>query len=625
MMTEKPPDADSPAAAPHQVWLHRGLLLLALGALAAATWRKWGDPLVDFGCELYVPWRITQGRHLYRDMCWLAGPLAQYGNALAFTLFGASFTTLIWLNLTLLALLTELIRAYFARCVSPAAGLVAGLLFLGLFAFGQYGPMGTYNYVAPYRHEPIRGILLAVGALLCAASAWATPAEQPSRARRLCGLSGLLFGGLLLTKLETAAATGLALAAGFAVGLTRLGVKRAEMWSRLVWFGGGAATPPVAFTAYLTLYMPFTVALRGALGNFFAVLTANPTQQAFYRHLLGLDEWERRLAHIATGCGVVGATTLAVVAAERWSPPRGRLAAALGAGLLTGWSAYYWTPWELFAAPFPVLLMLTAAALGYAATTEPDDRLTRRQWLPLLMWNIFAAALLGRLGLAVQLHHYGFVLTMPAFLLSAVLTLFVLPRLLQQRGVGDGLITRAVAGGFLAACLAVHLQTTFYHHGKKTQPVGPPGDHMLTYAAPWSPVGGVLAETAAGLATLSPTGATFLVLPEGVTLNYWLRRENPTAFLAFDPYYLAACGGESAVVMELERRPPDFVVVTRRDMSEYGVGWFGEDPNYGRRIMTWVAQRYEVAQAFGDWEDFGVVVLKRRDVNSLVERKGDGR
>ncbi|MCS7078968.1 MAG: glycosyltransferase family 39 protein [Chloracidobacterium sp.] len=612
-MTDKSNTLGTPSARSHQVWWHRGLLLLLLGILAAATWRKWGDPLIDFGCELYVPWQITQGKHLYRDMGWLGGPLAQYGNALAFALFGVSFTTLIWLNLTLLALLTELIRAYFARCVSPAAGLVAGSLLLGLFAFGQYGLIGTYNYIAPYRHEAIRGVLLAIGALQCAASAWALSAEAPKRVRWLIGFSGLLFGGVLLTKLEIALATGLALLVGWGVGLTRLGVQRATARSLFVWFVGGTVLPPVSFILYLACCMPFGVALRGVLGNLVTVLTANPTQQAFYRYVFGLDAWERHLIQMATGCGVVGATLLVVLAAEHWLPHRQRPAAAVGASLLTGWLAHHFGPWAWFAEPFPVLLTLTAVGLGYAVVVEEDNHLTRRQWLPLLMWNLFALALLGRLGLAVQLHHYGFVLTMPAFLLLAVLTLFGLPRLLQQRHIGTGLLVRGVAAGFLVACLAVHLQLTFHFHEKKTQPVGLPGDHLLTYGERWGPVGVTLAEAVTELATTLPPQTTLLVMPEGIALNYWLRRENPTSFLAFDPYYLAAGGGESAVVAELERRPPDFIAITRRDMSEYGVGWFGEDPNYGRRIMSWVARRYEVARVFGDWDTFGVVLLKPRE------------
>ena len=57
------------------------------------SWRKWSDPIIDVGRELYVPWQITQGRVLYRDIASLFGPLSPYVNALWFTLFGVSLRT----------------------------------------------------------------------------------------------------------------------------------------------------------------------------------------------------------------------------------------------------------------------------------------------------------------------------------------------------------------------------------------------------------------------------------------------------------------------------------------------------------------------------------------------------
>jgi hypothetical protein len=607
---------DEPDLTSRRRWQQRVLLVALLAVLAGLTWRKWGDPVVDFGCELYVPWQITQGKHLYRDMVWLGGPLAQYGNALAFAVFGVSLTTLIWVNLVLLALLTELIRGYFARCVSPLAGLVAGLLFLSLFAFGQYGPLANYNYLTPYRHEPVRGVLLAVGALCAATHAWQLRAENGTPAARRMGwwlgLSGLLFGGVCLTKLEITLAAGLALLAGFVVGMARLGIRGQFLWKLSGWFLGGTLVLPVGFVAYLALHMPLTLALRGALGNLATVLTANPAQQAFYRQVLGLDTWAQHVTDITTGCGFVSLAGLVVLAGERWLPHRWHRAGALVGALSSGWLAYRFVPWERFAKPFPVLLALTAVGLIYAVRQETDcDRLGRR-WLPLLMWNLLALVLIGRLGLAARLYHYGFVLAFPAFLLLALMVLFVLPAVLRGQPSGTGRLTSGVAAGFLLVCVTAHLQFAFYHYEKKTQPVGLGGDHLLAYGPRWTRVGRVLAETIAGLDQSLPPEATLLVLPEGITLNYWLRRTCPTSFLVFDPYYLSAGGGEAAVVAELERHPPDVIALIRTDMREYGVGWFGEDPNYGRQVMVWVLQRYEVAQVFGKWEDFGVVLFRRR-------------
>src|SRR5271168_3214365 len=72
--------------------------------LAVKTWRKWPDLIIDFGAQLYMPWQISTGAVLYRDVHYLAGgPLSQYYHALLFKIFGASFLTLVMSNLAVLA------------------------------------------------------------------------------------------------------------------------------------------------------------------------------------------------------------------------------------------------------------------------------------------------------------------------------------------------------------------------------------------------------------------------------------------------------------------------------------------------------------------------------------------
>ena len=81
-------------------WWIDPVLLLAVGAaLVAMTWRKWPDLLVDFGQQLYIPWRLANGARLYSDIAFLHGPLSQHFHALWFRAFGPSFTVLIVLNL----------------------------------------------------------------------------------------------------------------------------------------------------------------------------------------------------------------------------------------------------------------------------------------------------------------------------------------------------------------------------------------------------------------------------------------------------------------------------------------------------------------------------------------------
>ena len=119
--------------------------LIVMGAHAALflgltwwSWRKWPDPLIDFGRELYVPWQITEGRVLYRDIESLFGPLSPYVNALWFRLFGVSLTTLVICNLAILAATTAGIYHIVRVSTDRTTATVAGLATLLLFGFSQY-------------------------------------------------------------------------------------------------------------------------------------------------------------------------------------------------------------------------------------------------------------------------------------------------------------------------------------------------------------------------------------------------------------------------------------------------------------------------------------------------------
>src|SRR6476619_6480437 len=98
-------------------WEWAGILFLALAVVwtLVTSWRKWPDPVVDFGRELYLPWRLSEGAVLYRDIDHLYGPLSQYFNALIFYVFGTGMMKIVGVNLLIycasLALIYHEVRA----------------------------------------------------------------------------------------------------------------------------------------------------------------------------------------------------------------------------------------------------------------------------------------------------------------------------------------------------------------------------------------------------------------------------------------------------------------------------------------------------------------------------------
>src|ERR1700761_2123612 len=113
------PTATAPTEKPdarHEAIFAALILGIVLVGLAAMTWQKWPDLLVDFVVQLYVPWQLSKGAVLYRDVAYLTGgPFAQYFDAAIFRIFGASVLTLVITNLVILVGLLALVYRIFYR------------------------------------------------------------------------------------------------------------------------------------------------------------------------------------------------------------------------------------------------------------------------------------------------------------------------------------------------------------------------------------------------------------------------------------------------------------------------------------------------------------------------------
>jgi hypothetical protein len=117
--------------------------------------------------------------------------------------------------------------------------------------------------------------------------------------------------------------------------------------------------------------------------------------------------------------------------------------------------------------------------------------------------------------------------------------------------------------------------------------VGVPGTRDMITARP------ELAERFASLArSIRSEGREGLVVfPEGEILNFLSDRRNPIRHKLYIPGYLTA-ENEPEILAELERSPPDVVVILYRPTSEYGPSNFGT--SYGSRIRDWMDRNYEM-------------------------------
>jgi hypothetical protein len=168
--------------------------------------------------------------------------------------------------------------------------------------------------------------------------------------------------------------------------------------------------------------------------------------------------------------------------------------------------------------------------------------------------------------------------------------------------------------------LALHAEASWALYREMTFPVGRGSDRFYTFAPGYTDEfdpsyahsGPVMNGTLEAVETLMPKDAGFVVLPEGVMLNFLARRRNPGRWFEFTSPLVAAVG-ESRMRADLEAARPDYVILTERPTPEHGTWYFGTD--YGLELMDWAMRHYSPVYLAGDklfsYGGFGVAIGKR--------------
>ncbi len=565
-----------------RIGLGPALSVVTLGALLVWSWGRWPDVLVDFGRELYVPWRLREGEHLYADIAYFNGPLSPWLNAILFRVFGVSLRTLVIANTVVLVcvgvMIHLLLRVFGDRLTATAGSLV----FLTMFAFGQFVYRGNYSFVAPYSHEATHGITLCAAALLLL---WSHLRRGGSWS--LLGV-GLALGAVFLTKAEFVLALGPAVAVGLLAHHGARGLARREATRLAGVFLVGTLVFPAAALGLLLADLPPGVALRGVLGSWVYLFVEDLGQLKFYRDIMGTSDLPGSLTRIGAWSLryllVLAPAAAVAFGLRRMKSGRGWAVVAmapLAAGaVLIGREI---TDWQHLPSAFPVVLLaaLCLGIVGIVGRRADPEQHARRVFA--LACLTFALALLAKMIFNVRMVHYGFVLALPATLAIVVILLEAVPERIEQRG-GHGPAFRSATLGILAALMFVQLQTTQSWLSRRTVEIGSRSDAFLAddRDRPFA----ILLDR---MEQRMQPGETLLVVPEGVMLNYLTRRPNPIPFVNFMPPELIMFG-EDRIVKALEAHPPSWVVYVNRGVREYGYRLMGQD--YGLAVMSWIQTHY---------------------------------
>ncbi len=605
-------------------WLSGGILILAFAVFVTLSWRTWPDVIVDFGQELYVPWRLSAGEVLYRDIAWVSGPLPQYANALLFKFFGVSLTTLVVANLVLLAGIVAMLAAIFRMCGTRRSATGICLFFLAVFAFAQYSLIGNYNYICPYRHDIIHGLALALVNLLCLIRH-----RNTGRSRwMLC--CGILLGLLSLTKIEMTLAAGLTMAVALPVfawqchGSARssevsIGMALRKSLMEVMRHSAlaviGAAGPILLCVTAFASVLGWREAFRQVFLQYILAFSSNlSSSTGFYRAVIGTDDINGNLLDILMMTIVIsGALVAAFVADVSVTAIGGSKPAPIRSlffGLVAaGCGLWFGSPpvWHTLSITLPVVLVpiLLVAARGALRGSNSDT--------VLLLAAVFGLGLLPKVLLHVPWTHYGFVLAMPGTLVVVHFLCQHLPALWYGAQRGGGQTFRALATGMFTACTMSLAWSWIRIDMIKQAEVGVRGDRFYADARSDERVPPTV-NTLEFLRGVRKPDETLIVFPNGTMLNYQLRMRNPTPYLMFSPWESDVHGGEDKIADAVIRAAPDYAVLVTMDLTIHGRGNFGS-PEFGGRIAEFLSHNYEVVfqdRAQGVGGIYVSTVMKRR-------------
>lgn len=554
-----------------------------------------------------------------------------------FALGGVSVRTLVCSNLAALAALLYILQVVLRRSFGYLPAAVVTLVAVAVFGFPHYWGINNYTYAAPYSHEATHGMVLLLGLV-----AWlGRPAARPDLRHGL--VAGALFGLCTLTKTEYVLAGGavvLAEAARFWLFWPRQVAvagpePQANAWPNVDPGGrcaparlpgqvddraskqGGADAPsgkrasaPATFglgvvagalglilvaAGLLTLAMPFADAARLAANTVLAPFVyADYSKSAHVLRFLGADNLLPNVRTLALwGMASLAVLALVTLAARRVGA-RGHHALRWGFGVAVGGVALVavWrVPWLFCGTAFPALLLGGAGILvrnlrDRSRSGAPLSLRHRNQGLLLLA----AVAMLARMAFDPTISHYGF--------FQALLAATWIAGFLLGEWPGFASPSPWVRRMLVAAALVVLLggtgtlvRTSLKFYAAKTTPIGAGADRILGYSSSvylmpelWELARRYLA------ANLTPTD-TLLVIPEGISLNFWTRLRHPLRIIDLLPATLRLNRGE--VVAELAARPPDWVVLASRpNMEELGYAAYGQDAASGKAIVDWVTAHY---------------------------------
>lgn len=546
-------------------WL---VIAAAFAHAVVASWRRWGDLVVDTGRELDLPRRLANGELLYRDARFYYGPLAPYLNALLYRLFGIHSDVLMWAGIVSAALLAVALYRLAASFVTRWAAAAVVVAFVYLCAFAHLYVGAIFNFALPYTFSATYGIVAATWSVALLVDHIRTGRRAPFL------LSVACLTLTALSKLETF----VAVAAAHAVFLAAMLLQRSTR--RGLYLASYAASA----AAFAAIYGGFRYAVGPGLWSDNLAGVVNEGSRRFVLGVMGLGDPAGSLAAMGVSAALLAGTLgLSGLVARRLdrsnaSSPAGWCATTAVA--LATFLSY--RVWELHV-HFRALPLAMVAALVVLAVALSRRSSRREEWLAHLVLWVFGFACLWRILLNARPHHYGFYLLPAGLVCLAVLFFDYGPRLS-----GSGPWARRVFGacglGLFAASITIACADSRQFDRLHTRDLATSRGHLRILDR-W----GLEIAAVRALSSLPPD-VRVAAIPEGSGLLFFAAVNPADTMFSYLPMEVVGQRGDKEILARWRSNPPDVTVWVNIPLDEFGSSGFGRD--YGNAFVQWLLKEY---------------------------------
>lgn len=598
-------------------WAGPMIILIGFACMLWLSWQRWADVLIDFGNQLYIPWRITEGEILYRDLFYVFGILSPYLHAFIFKITGPGALYLSLFNIFLTLALTVLLYRMVHSLCGPWTATLGALLFVMVHALGHHRYLANFNFIQPYSYDLTHGILLAFIALAVFLEYIKIPTT-----RKLVAI-GLLSGLTLLTKIEVMFALGLAGAAGLGIAFRFHKMNRRRIMLNLFVLIASFLVPAALALLYFTTQMPLSEAVSNLLLPIDYSLNPRVKTLPYYQWLMGTNALGQNLLFMFLYLMVFVLIISGIVYANRKLHENGKndLRVALPVCLLIPLLAWYffWSiPWKWMLNPLPFIMIGMLFAIVWHIKSRPLTDTEHHKFIFLLVLTLFSLFLLSKIFFSTVIYHYGFALTFPACLMVVIFLTDILPGWIRDQKISTCFYTLTTLS-LLSVYLYVMIYDSYLYYSKKVIPVGQGVDRFYEYAPN--------SRTHFGRPFMEPIvtrylleymeeniepEATVAVFPDAVMINYLSRHKDPIKGFLVNPLTWILIGGDQPILDQLKAHPPAYIILVERQYPEWGMEHFGQD--FAQGIYLWIVDHYSREKKIGavpfTKSGFGVLVYK---------------